>query len=256
MPNRSPNDPRQAYHGQNGQPGGAHGGENRAHGGYASGRPRTTYSGGARPQGGAGATGRGPAARRSAGKGPHGKKGMDKTTLLYLLLGGVAVVLIVAILLVAFSGGGPNPPALSGSERLESSGLAAESGYDKDKNSLPAGQFAGTILAETEDAGEEYVEETLFIGDSNTERMLSYRDVTGVTMLNGIGITNMGITMVESLKCVKFRGMGAVTIPEAVAVMQPRRIVITFGTNDALMETKNFVASYRSAIEAIRAAYP
>ena len=43
----------------------------------------------------------------------------------------------------------------------------------------PAAVADGTVLPATEDAGRSYVEETLFIGDSNTARYMMYADETG-----------------------------------------------------------------------------
>ena len=110
-------------------------------------------------------------------------------------------------------------------------------------------------LAETEDAGEEYIKETLFIGDSNTVRMMNY----GLTSLdNTIAVVGMGIQSVKSLKCVQFSGYSEpVTMVEAVKLMQPGRIIITFGTNNANgMETDDFIKKYKEALEAISEASP
>ena len=103
--------------------------------------------------------------------------------------------------------------------------------------------------------GQEYIDETLFIGDSNTYRMISY----GFTSLeNDIGVVSMGIQMVTTKPCVYFKGYAnPVTIPEAVKIMQPRRIIMTFGTNNTIgWSTETFIDSYRTALEAIHDAYP
>ena len=53
------------------------------------------------------------------------------------------------------------------------------------------------LLAETDDAGEQYINDTLFIGDSNTVRMMNY----GITSLdNTIAVVGMGIQSVKTLK--------------------------------------------------------
>ena len=110
-------------------------------------------------------------------------------------------------------------------------------------------------LSETEDAGENYINETLFIGDSNTVRMMNY----GITSLdNTIAVVGMGIQSVKTLKCVQFSGYSTpITMVDAVKLMQPRRIIITFGTNNANgMDEETFISKYEEALEAIHDAYP
>ena len=88
----------------------------------------------------------------------------------------------------------------------------------------------GTILAETADAGRSYVDETLFIGDSNTARYLLYANETGTaftSLNNNIGVVSMGVGSITSLKCEKFKGSSAMyTVPDAVAMLKPKRIII------------------------------
>lgn len=101
----------------------------------------------------------------------------------------VTAVLLVAMLLaiLIFSLLGRQRPAGLPSS---ASGLvdAAESGYDKDANKIISSEFDGVILAETEDAGEEYVDNTLFIGDSNTYRMVAMGKTTWQNNLSAVGM--------------------------------------------------------------------
>ncbi len=94
----------------------------------------------------------------------------------------------------------------------------------------------GAILAETPDAGRSYVEETLFIGDSNTARYMMYADETEkafTSLSNNIGVVSMGVGAITTLKCEQFVGYSQMyTIPDAVAMLKPRRIIIGFGTNN------------------------
>ena len=64
--------------------------------------------------------------------------------------------------------------------------------------------------------------------------------------------------MVTTKPCVYFKGYAnPVTIPEAVKIMQPRRIIMTFGTNNTIgWSTETFIDSYRTALEAIHDATP
>jgi len=124
-----------------------------------------------------------------------------------------------------------------------------------DKSSEEENMDDSVILAATDDAGEQYINDTLFIGDSNTVRMMNY----GITSLdNTIAVVGMGIQSVKSLKCVQFSGHSSpVTMVEAVKSMQPRRIIITFGTNNANgMDVDTFTSKYEEALDAIHDAYP
>ena len=46
------------------------------------------------------------------------------------------------------------------------------------------------------------------------------------------------------------------TIAQAVAKMKPRRVVMTFGTNDTGMEVADFISNYTALVQAIQEAYP
>ena len=131
---------------------------------------------------------------------------------------------------------------------------AAESDYDKDANKIVDSEFDGTILPETEDAGEDYIDNTLFIGDSNTYRM----EVLGkTTWQNNLSAVGMGIGHVTGSRCMYFSGYSSpVTVVQAVQMMQPQRIIITYGTNNTAESTETFIKWYRTALEQIHEAYP
>lgn len=112
-----------------------------------------------------------------------------------------------------------------------------------------------SLIEESGDIGDDYINETLFIGDSNTVRMMNY----GFTSLeNTLAVTGMGIQSVKSLKCIEFEGTKSpVTIIEAIKIMQPRRIIMTYGTNNAGgMDTDSFIRKYKDVISAVKEAYP
>lgn len=146
----------------------------------------------------------------------------------------------------------------SGSEKLDDLDNNKES-VEADEN-LSEGEsgeleISKVLIPESADVGESYIDETLFIGDSNTVRMMNY----GITSVdNTIAVVGMGIQSVKSLKCVQFSGYDEpVTMVEAVKLMQPRRIIITFGTNNANgMSTVDFATKYKEALEALNEAYP
>ena len=136
-------------------------------------------------------------------------------------------------------------------------GIVQESGYDATKNTIDQGKFSATVLPETEDAGQEYIDTTLFLGDSNTARM--YRVFGYCSYDNAIGSVGMSARSLQNYACVKFSGYGSyVTMPQAVALMQPRRVIVTFGTNDLdpNYSAAAFAENYRAGLQAIADAYP
>lgn len=127
----------------------------------------------------------------------------------------------------------------------------------------PVCDEVGTILPETADAGRSYVDETLFIGDSNTARYLLYANETGTaftSLNNNIGVVSMGVGSITSLKCEKFKGSSAMyTVPDAVAMLKPKRIIICYGTNNlsgSSTDATNYIKTYLQGLQAIQTAWP
>lgn len=175
------------------------------------------------------------------------------------ILAGVAGVLVVAIIaaIVFAVRAGAEPGSASNS----TSGAADDSSYDAEAGKVNKEEFTGTILPETEDAGQEYLGNTLFIGDSNTARYMYYgpddnSDVHFTTIENTVGVVSAGVQNITSLKWEHFVGKGEMTIPEIVKIMQPQRIIICFGTNNLTMETDTFTDYYTEGLAAIHEAYP
>ena len=102
----------------------------------------------------------------------------------------------------------------------------------------------GVSLQETEDAGEEYVNETLFIGDSNFLRMVGQ----GVlTHRNVIGKPGKGISSVRGDRDVYLAEYAEpVTAISSLKVLCPRRILLNFGTNDLLGRVDYFISTYKT----------
>lgn len=135
--------------------------------------------------------------------------------------------------------------------------LVADSNYDKNQNTIDTNKYSSTILEESADAGQSYVDETLFLGDSNTARM--YRIFNYCSYDNAIGSVGMSGKSLATYACVQFQGYsGYKTMPEAVALMQPRRVILTFGTNDlsSSYSASSFASDYAKGIKAVQDAYP
>lgn len=171
---------------------------------------------------------------------------------------GLVVALTGTLLVLAFAtplSGAPSSllaSSFAGGAASSVNGDTAPSGNDFDPALL-----VPTVLPKTEDAGKAYVEETLFLGDSNTERMLYYADVTGVTVDNGFGVVGMGISAFTSQGCARFAGVnGSLTMPQVVELTQPHRVMMTFGTNNVGMRLDTFISDYKKAVAAVKSACP
>ena len=110
------------------------------------------------------------------------------------------------------------------------------------------------LLTETADAGTDYLNDTLFLGDSNTVRLYNNGLISLQQFCAKEGIGTQ-VALSEGIVTFK-RDSSHYTIPQAVAMMKPRRVVMTFGTNDTGMEVSDFIAHYTALIQAIQQSYP
>ncbi len=155
----------------------------------------------------------------------------------------LTVILVVALVLMGIFGG---------EKPVENE---IDNRYDKNREALDVEQLGNTILARTEDAGQEYIDSTLFIGDSNTVRSMAYGHTTWDNVVAAI---SMGVQHITSLEMTYFEGYAnPVTVPEAVKIIQPQRIIITYGTNNTVgYSVDNFISMYKEGLDAIHEAYP
>lgn len=109
------------------------------------------------------------------------------------------------------------------------------------------------LLTETADAGTDYLNDTLFLGDSNTVRLYNNGLISLQQFCAKEGIGTQ-VALSEGIVTFK-KDSNHYTIPQAVAMMKPRRVVMTFGTNDTGMEVSDFIAHYTALIQAIQQSY-
>ena len=110
------------------------------------------------------------------------------------------------------------------------------------------------LLTETADAGTDYLNDTLFLGDSNTVRLYNNGLISLQQFCAKEGIGTQ-VALSEGIVTFK-KDSNHYTIPQTVAMMKPRRVVMTFGTNDTGMEVSDFIAHYTALIQAIQQSYP
>ena len=105
-----------------------------------------------------------------------------------IVLAVCALVLIVTIAVVSVivsKAGGGEPQSGSSSQTSSGSSQTVNNDFD-------AGKYGDAVLGSTDDAGKAYIDETIFVGDSNTYRYFQYGllDLDQVVAVEGLGIQN------------------------------------------------------------------
>ena len=173
---------------------------------------------------------------------------MQHRAVLVCILCVLAVLLTFGITTTLLKKGGEKPaPSVSESVADPTSGGDLSGHYQIDNAST-------ALLTETADAGTDYLNDTLFLGDSNTVRLYNNGLISLQQFCAKEGIGTQ-VALNEGIVTFK-KDSNHYTIPQAVAMMKPRRVVMTFGTNDTGMEVPDFIAHYTALIQAIQQSYP
>ena len=173
---------------------------------------------------------------------------MQHRAVLVCILCVLAVLLTFGITTTLLKKGGEEPaPSVSESVADPTSGEDLSGHYQIDNAST-------ALLTETADAGTDYLNDTLFLGDSNTVRLYNNGLISLQQFCAKEGIGTQ-VALSEGIVTFK-KDSNHYTIPQAVAMMKPRRVVMTFGTNDTGMEVADFIAHYTALIQAIQQSYP
>ena len=173
---------------------------------------------------------------------------MQHRAVLVCILCVLAVLLTFGITTTLLKKGGEEPaPSVSESVADPTSGEDLSGHYQIDNAST-------ALLTETADAGTDYLNDTLFLGDSNTVRLYNNGLISLQQFCAKEGIGTQ-VALSEGIVTFK-KDSNHYTIPQAVAMMKPRRVVMTFGTNDTGMEVADFIAHYPALIQAIQQSYP
>ena len=173
---------------------------------------------------------------------------MQHRAVLVCILCVLAVLLTFGITTTLLEKGGEEPaPSVSESVADPTPGEDLSGHYQIDNAST-------ALLTETADAGTDYLNDTLFLGDSNTVRLYNNGLISLQQFCAKEGIGTQ-VALSEGIVTFK-KDSNHYTIPQAVAMMKPRRVVMTFGTNDTGMEVPDFIAHYTALIQAIQQSYP
>ena len=175
---------------------------------------------------------------------------LQRQAVLVCVVCGLAALLTIGITLTLLKRGKAETPtvpdASSTTEPVEDDGDLS--------NHYQIDDTSAALLTETADAGQSYQDETLFIGDSNTVRLYNNGLISLQQFCAKEGIGTQ-VALNEGIVTFK-KDTNTYTIAQAVAMMKPRRVLITLGTNDNGMDTEAFIGNYTALIQAIQASYP
>ncbi len=134
-------------------------------------------------------------------------------------------------------------------------GMLFGSTGDYDPDAYPVDTSLGAVLAESSDAGSDYLSSTVFVGDDNVVALTASSSITIDRYVgeNGLSVSNM-----SKKSCVFFEDdSSAYTIPQAIAKMKPRRVIVMIGKNDVDGNTTvdSFIQSYTQALDNLHTAY-
>ena len=123
---------------------------------------------------------------------------------------------------------------------------------------------SSTLLQETEDYGQEYLDSFIFFGESTTYHLKSRGVLSGGKNTNQVWGTDNGTAMLDrSITTLRIRYPETgelLTIAEACARKKPTYLLLTFGLNGAVQNVKMgeeyFKRCYKKLIGAIRASSP
>lgn len=128
-------------------------------------------------------------------------------------------------------------------------------GNQKEEASLPA-----SVMQESKDLGQAYIDSFIFFGESTTYHLKSRGVLSGGTQTHQVwgpasGTVNLDTT-IGTLKIVYPPTGEQLTIGEAVRREQPKRMLLCFGLNGAVGNVRRgkeyFQSCYRIVIDAIR----
>lgn len=176
---------------------------------------------------------------------------MQRQAVLVCVVCALAALLTIGITLTLLKRGKGETPAVPDADSVTTDTPAGSNdlaGHYQIDNTSSA------LLTETADAGQSYQDETLFLGDSNTVRLYNNGLISLQQFCAKEGIGTQ-VALHEGIVTFK-KDSNSYTIAQAVAMMKPRRVVITLGTNDTGMEVADFISNYTALVQAIRESYP
>lgn len=116
----------------------------------------------------------------------------------------------------------------------------------------------GTVLSETSDGGQSYLDKIVFLGDSNTAHLSSrhYTKIAGMVkdsqIWTGDGDTLALSMSIDKTTIIDPEDGSASSLPALAAKYKPEYLVITVGYNSRNMEDEGFIRSYKKMVNTIK----
>ena len=176
---------------------------------------------------------------------------LQRQAVLVCVVCALAALLTIGITLTLLKRGKGETPAAPDADSVTTD---APAGSNDLADHYQIDNTSSALLTETADAGQSYQDETLFLGDSNTVRLYNNGLISLQQFCAKEGIGTQ-VALHEGIVTFK-KDSNSYTIAQAVAMMKPRRVVITLGTNDTGMEVADFISNYTALVQAIRESYP
>ena len=195
-----------------------------------------------------------------------------QSSVFVLWTGGILVCLLAVLLTLILSscGSGDNvpittdPPAQTTSPADDGSQTTGEpgavTGTPTDSGAQPTA--APTVLGETADAGQEYIDKLTFLGDSTTYGLWYYNVLTGGRETNQVWTPASGTLALfnyatATIEYPRPESGNEISIQEAARQGQPEYLVITLGVNGvSSMDEESFKECYTNLINNILAVSP
>lgn len=119
---------------------------------------------------------------------------------------------------------------------------------------------SGARLGETADAGAEYLDKLIFLGDSTTYGLKAYQMLSGGTETKQVWTPSSGTLTLsyQSIATIVYPETGEeIPITDAVERKKPEYMVLTLGVNGvSFMDEENFVREYTSLVTRIQETSP
>lgn len=113
-----------------------------------------------------------------------------------------------------------------------------------------------TILAATEDMGQEYVDKFVFLGDSTTYGLAHY-DIVNDSQVWTPASGTLTLNLWSTATIVYPETGAEISIVEAAAAKKPEYLLITLGVNGvSFLDEESFTSEYKNLVNAIKEASP
>lgn len=134
-------------------------------------------------------------------------------------------------------------------------GAGKGSKTDYDSSLYPVDTSLDAVLKEGTSSDSSYASTVIYVGDDYTASLKSSGQIT---LNQYLGKEGLSVSKALQEYCVYFEGdSNSYTIPQALAKMKPRRIVVTLGSNDLSsgLTAEAFVQDYKHMLEGFSTAY-